>query len=77
MCAGYIMALDIIGFILVFTHILTVGIIILWFGLGKPKSAAQFWNRFKEQMLGIKKAKHSPQPSSTDRTATVTQRQES
>ena len=49
------MALDIIGFILVSSHVLTVALIILWFGLGKPKSMAQFRTRFKEQMLGIKK----------------------
>lgn len=49
------MALDIIGFILVSSHVLTVALIILWFGLGKPKSMAQFCTRFKEQMLGVKK----------------------
>ena len=49
------MALDIIGFILVSSHVLTVALIILWFGLGKPKSMSQFRTRFKEQMLGIKK----------------------
>jgi hypothetical protein len=53
------MALDIIGFILVSSHIITVAIIVLWFGLGKPKSMAQFRTRFKEQVLGTKK--RSPQ----------------
>ncbi len=48
------MALDIIGFILVSTHILTVGVIILWFGLGKPKTAAKFRSAFKQHVLGMK-----------------------
>jgi hypothetical protein len=53
------MALEIIGFILASSHVLTVAILLLWFGLGKPTSRAQFTNRFKEQMLGIKTPKRS------------------
>jgi hypothetical protein len=49
------MTLDIIGFILVSTHIVTIGVIILWFGLGKPKTLAKFNAVFKQQVLGIKK----------------------
>jgi hypothetical protein len=50
------MALDIIGFILVSTHIVTIGIIILWFGLGKPKTMAKFRSSFKHRVLGMKKS---------------------
>ncbi len=49
------MALDIIGFILVSTHIVTIGIIILWFGLGKPKTMAKFRSSFKQRVLGMRK----------------------
>jgi hypothetical protein len=48
------MTLDIIGIILVSSHIVTVAVILLWFGLDKPKSMAQFRIRFKKRVLGIK-----------------------
>lgn len=48
------MALDIIGFILVSTHVLTIGVIVLWFGFGKPKTMAKFRASFKQHVLGIK-----------------------
>jgi hypothetical protein len=51
---GVSMALDIIGFVLVSTHIITIGIIVLWFGLGKPKTMAKFRTSFKQHVLGIK-----------------------
>jgi hypothetical protein len=49
------MALDIIGFFSVLKSALTVALLVLWIGLAKPESPAQFWSRFKEQLLGIKK----------------------
>ena len=54
---GVVMTLEIIGFVMVASHITVIALIILWFGCGKPKSAAQFWAVFKEQFLGIKKHK--------------------
>jgi hypothetical protein len=48
------MALDIIGFILVSTHVLTIGVIVLWFGFGKPKTMAKFRASIKQHVLGIK-----------------------
>ena len=48
------MAIEIIGIVLVATHILAIALIILWFGLGIPKSMAQFRVVFKKQVLGIK-----------------------
>jgi len=49
------MALDIIGFLSVLKSALTVALLVLWIGLAKPESPAQFWSRFKEHLLGIKK----------------------
>lgn len=48
------MALEITGIILAASHLLTIGLLILWFGLGKPKSVAQFWSRFKQDLFGVK-----------------------
>lgn len=53
---GDYMALDIIGLIIVITHVITVGTILLWIGLGKPKTMEKFRAVFKEQVLGIRPA---------------------
>lgn len=53
------MAINILAYVLAASHIITVAIILLWFGLGKPMSIALFWSRFKERTLGIKTAKAS------------------
>lgn len=42
-----------LGLALVASHIVTVGLIVLWFGLGKPKSAAEFWKRFRKEFLSL------------------------
>jgi hypothetical protein len=48
------MALDIIGLIIVITHVITIGTILLWIGLGKPKTMDKFRAVFKQQVLGMK-----------------------
>jgi hypothetical protein len=48
------MALDIIGFILLSTHIVAVGIIILWVGLGKPKTVARFRRSLRHEVLEMR-----------------------
>ena len=48
------MALDIIGLVIVISHVLAIGTIILWIGLGKPKTTEKFRAAFKEHALGIK-----------------------
>ena len=45
---------EIIGLLLVLSHLFVVGALILWFGLGKPKSAAKFRAEFKKQFFGIR-----------------------
>ncbi|HTW45253.1 MAG TPA: hypothetical protein VMD58_06875 [Acidobacteriaceae bacterium] len=54
------MFLDVVGGIIVATHVIVISMIVLWFASGKPKSWAQFWAVFKEQMLGIKTPKGGP-----------------
>jgi hypothetical protein len=46
-----------LGLLLVASHVVTIGLIVLWFGLNKPSSAAEFWRRFKREFLS-----HSPMP---------------
>lgn len=48
-----IMALDVIGFVIVLSHLAVIGCILLWFGLGKPTSWQKFKTLFKRQFLGI------------------------
>ena len=40
--------MEILGALLVASHILTVTLIILWFGLDKPKNFAAFRQRFRQ-----------------------------
>lgn len=47
------MALEATGFLIVVTHLMVVAAFILWFGLRKPTTGAEFWMRFKSEFLGI------------------------
>jgi len=47
--------MDIVGAVIVATHLMVIAFFVLWFGFGKPKSVAQFRTIFKEQVFGIKK----------------------
>jgi hypothetical protein len=38
---------------LALSHVATIGLIILWFGLNKPRSRAEFWRRFKREFLSL------------------------
>ncbi|MDE1155557.1 MAG: hypothetical protein PW735_07465 [Acidobacteriaceae bacterium] len=53
------MALDIIAFLVVASHVLAIGLIILWFGLGKPKSRAELWNHLTRRNMGPRKPARS------------------
>ncbi|MBT9330899.1 hypothetical protein [Paracidobacterium acidisoli] len=46
------MAMEIIGLIIVVSHLMVMGALILWFGLGKPTTAAKFRQRFRAQFFG-------------------------
>jgi hypothetical protein len=46
------MVMEIVGIVIVISHMIVIGTIILWFGLGYPTSVKQFWIRFKAQFLG-------------------------
>jgi hypothetical protein len=47
------MVMETIGLILVLSHMMVIGALILWFGLGKPLTAEKFWMRFKAQFLSM------------------------
>jgi hypothetical protein len=47
--------MEIVGLVIVITHVIVMGAFILWFGLGSPRTMAEFRAKFKEQMLGGKK----------------------
>lgn len=47
--------MEIVGLVIVVTHVIVMATFILWFGLGSPKTMAQFRTKFKEQMLGGKR----------------------
>jgi hypothetical protein len=40
-----------IGVVILVTHFLVIGAIILWFGLGKPKTLALFWSECRRNFL--------------------------
>lgn len=42
----------IVGIVIVILHVIVIGTILLWFGLGSPTSAKEFRVRFKAQFLG-------------------------
>ncbi|ACO34394.1 MULTISPECIES: hypothetical protein [Acidobacterium] len=44
-------AIEIIGVILATSHVLTVGLIVLWFGLNKPKTLTLFRQRFRAALF--------------------------
>jgi hypothetical protein len=44
-------AIEIIGVILATSHVLTVALIVLWFGLNKPKNLATFRQRFRAAVI--------------------------
>jgi hypothetical protein len=51
------MVLEIVGIVIVISHVILIGTIILWFRLGNPTSAKQFRVRFKAQFLGGRRDK--------------------
>lgn len=46
--------MEVIALLIVLSHVVVIGAILLWFGLGKPKTAAKFRREFKKQFLGIR-----------------------
>ena len=47
------MSLKVLGFLLAGSHVVTIALIVLWFGLNKPGSATEFWRRFKREFLSF------------------------
>jgi hypothetical protein len=47
------MTLMVLGLLLAASHVVTIALIVLWFGLKKPGSAAEFWRRFKREFLSF------------------------
>jgi hypothetical protein len=50
---GREMVMEVVGLVIVVSHVMAMGFLILWFGLGKPTSAEQFWTRFKREFFGV------------------------
>lgn len=49
------MFIKVLAVALAASHVVTIGAIVLWFGLGKPRSAAEFWRRFRREFLSLKR----------------------
>jgi hypothetical protein len=47
------MWLDMIGVVILASHFVAIGGIVLWFGLGKPTSRHEFWLRFKKSFFSF------------------------
>jgi ABC-type nitrate/sulfonate/bicarbonate transport system permease component len=47
------MFMKVLAVALALSHVATIGLIVLWFGLGKPKSRIEFWRRFKREFLPL------------------------
>ena len=47
------MVVEVFGVVLALSHVVTIGIIVLWFGLGKPRTKQEFWRRFKREFLSF------------------------
>lgn len=54
--------MDILAFTALALHVAVIFLIVLWFALGKPTSRAEFWRRFRHELLGIR-----PKNTSTPR----------
>lgn len=50
------MAMEVIGLLIVLSHGLVIGSLILWFGLGKPTTWPKFCAQFKKHFFGISSA---------------------
>ncbi len=44
--------LEVVGSVILATHIIALILLVLWFGLGKPSTLGDFWARFKAGMQG-------------------------
>lgn len=45
------MFVKILAVALAASHVVTIGVTVLWFGLGKPRGKAEFWRRFRREFL--------------------------
>jgi formate-dependent nitrite reductase membrane component NrfD len=48
-----IMFLEITGAIIVAIHFIVIGLLIVWFGLRKPVTFAEFWLRFRRAFFSL------------------------
>lgn len=51
--------MEIIGIVIVASHLVVIGTIVLWFGLRKPSTVAEFRRRFMREFFSIS-PKHTP-----------------
>lgn len=48
------MFIDVLGAVFAASHVVTIALIILWLGLGKPKSRKEFWTRCKREFRSLR-----------------------
>lgn len=54
------MVLEVAGLLAVLLHVAMVVVLLVWFGLGMPKSRKDFWLRFKNEFLSLKPHPQKP-----------------
>ena len=47
------MFVEVLAVLLALSHVATIAALVLWFGLGKPKSRKDFWLRFKGEFFSL------------------------
>ena len=47
------MFVEVLAVLLALSHVATIAALVLWFGLGKPKSRRDFWLRFKGEFFSF------------------------
>lgn len=52
------MFVEALAVLLALSHVATIGLILLYLGLGKPQSRSEFWRRFKREFLSFSPSAH-------------------
>ena len=48
------MTFEVIVLAIAASHVVTIALILLWFGLRRPTSLSEFWRRFKREFLTLR-----------------------
>jgi len=47
------MFIDVLAVLLALSHVVTIGLILMWLGLKRPKSRKEFWARLKHELSSL------------------------